>query len=147
MIQLAGINEPWYDIVLAPKAEHTFGFGPEYSSFDRPEWWKGISCLLDVKIQAPLMGKKETTDAQGNVQVTWERKKDSLGKPMWNPARNLEVFYIKNEAYDAMIAAGGKLADGLGESAGYGQCKGMHFVLIPTTDAKAKFNVIAVTKK
>jgi hypothetical protein len=185
-----------YEAILGPKTEghehamHVFKFGPKDNNVSDPKWWKGGYCLYEVKIQTPLMLPKNTIDENGNNKVVWERaiKKDKSGKPildrqgnpipMWNPTRALELFYIKDEAYDAMIGAAGQLADGvseaaalaataatgvpipslkiggivksIGELAAYGQCKDMHFDLIPTNDyprEKAIFNIIAMTKK
>jgi hypothetical protein len=185
-----------YEAILGPKsaghkyAMHTFKFGPKDHKIGEAEWWKGGFCLYDVKIQTPSMISKEIVDDDGNKKVVWERaiEKDNSGKPildrqgntipMWNPTRALELFHIKDEAYDAMIGAASQLADGvseaaalaattatgtpipslkvggivksIGELAAYGQCKDMHFDLIPTNDypkEKAIFNIIALTKK
>jgi hypothetical protein len=176
MIHLTGDPSPkWYEAIIGPKssghikAMHDFKFGTDVGyKADEAEWWKAGYCLGDVKIQTPLMEQKDVVDNDGNVKVTWVRKftqpEDPKQKPepMWNPTRALEVFYIKDEAYDAMITAGGKLADGLteaaalaasaatgtsipslkvsgiissiGELAAYGQCKDMHFDMVATND-------------
>jgi hypothetical protein len=172
----------WYEAVIAPKTEgheksqYNFKFGADLGyKIDEAEWWKGLNCLREAQIQTPLMESKETIDADGNLKVTWIRavEKDNSGKPlldksgktipMWNPWRNLEIFFVKDEAYSQVVSAGAMLADGLGEAAAavasaatgtpmpalkisgivkgaatayaYGKCKVTnHFDLIPTAD-------------
>lgn len=165
----ADVGGKWYEATIRSKKEghdqamHTFKFGADQGyRMDEAEWWKGGFCLGDIQISTPLMEKKQTVDDDGNIKFTYERVKDSFGKPLWNPWRNLEVLHLKSESYAELVNAGAMLADGLSELAAdaataatgvpvpafkvgnivkaagtlsaYGTCKNVHYDLIPTAD-------------
>ena len=119
-MQLNGIDEPWETIELTPRGTSNHQGEFRWTALGTPgtlNGWKVGFCLQNMRMQTPYLVRKETVDDQGDVKVMYVQDRDSSGKPKWNPDRNVIPFSVKNEAYNAILDAGNKFADGAVEAA------------------------------
>lgn len=119
-LQLAGVDEPWETREIGPRGSATHHIKYEWTSLFTPgtlNGWKVGFCLQNMRVETPYLVKQETIDDDGNKKTTYAQGRDNSGKPKWNPERNVIPFAVKNEAYNAILDAGSKFADGAVEAA------------------------------
>jgi hypothetical protein len=166
-VKLLGINEPWEERTIPPKKMVSFFWTAAGHYEQSINIWKAGFCLQSVQVATARIVKKRIIDEDGNIEVVYEPLLDASGAQEYNPWRDVVFTWVKNEAYDAIVAAGKSFADGLADIAAkaasvalggvpmpefkvsgiaeaigiwvaYGQCFDRHFDIVPDADLSSK---------
>lgn len=113
-VQLAGVNEPWVEVLIPAKEMRDFpwtGLGHSRKSLDI---WKVGFCLQNIQMAVPLKKRIKALTPDGEDLGFLDKiVKDASGNVQFGPWAAVNIKWVQNEGVNAMIKASETFADGL----------------------------------